>query len=49
MKITHFFLLLFFVLAGLVISSCGKEAATGITTLKVVATGNIWGEIEPCG
>jgi hypothetical protein len=49
MRIIHFLLSLLLALAGLFIVSCGKETATGTTTLKVVATGNVWGEIEPCG
>jgi hypothetical protein len=49
MRITHFLLLFLLAWTGLFIFSCGKETTTKTTTLKVVATGNVWGEIEPCG
>jgi hypothetical protein len=49
MKHHRYLLLLFLALSGLFVIACGKDTVTEITTLNVVATGNIWGEIEPCG
>jgi hypothetical protein len=49
MIITHYLLALFLALTGLLIFSYRKDTATGTTVLKGAATGNVWGEIEPCG
>ncbi len=36
-------------LTGLLIYGCGVQADADVTVLKIVATGNVIGEIEPCG
>ena len=35
--------------AGLLLWGCKGDSAPGVTVLKIVATGNVQGEIEPCG
>ena len=34
---------------GLLLWGCGDDSAPVTTALKIVATGNVLGEIEPCG
>lgn len=34
---------------GLLLWDCGGDSVPGATVLKIVATGNVQGEIEPCG
>ncbi len=46
---TYLFHLLPILAAGLLLWNCGSGSAPGATILKIVATGNVLGEIEPCG
>ncbi len=45
----YLFRLLLVLTTGLLLWGCGGDSAPGATVLKVVATGNVQGEIEPCG
>jgi hypothetical protein len=46
---TYLFQLLPILATGLLLWNCGSDSAPGTTILKIVATGNVLGEIEPCG
>jgi hypothetical protein len=45
----YLFQLLPILATGLLLWGCGDDSAPGATVLKIVATGNVLGEIEPCG
>ena len=48
-RTSYFFRVLPLLVAGLLVGRCGVSADAQPYVLKIVATGNVNGEIEPCG